>query len=193
MGGVAADSSAATEVEGLYAVGEVCGGLHGANRLGGNSLSEVFAMGGVAGEAAAAASARPGPGLPAAASRREAERLAALVGNNADAIEDLRRALKELMWRSAGVLRSREGLERGLEEIEALRSAVARPAAPDQRSLIRALELRNMIVVAEMVLRAALHRSESRGAHWRVDYPGEDHSWQRSVLVRRKGSRITVD
>jgi succinate dehydrogenase/fumarate reductase flavoprotein subunit len=96
------------------------------------------------------------------------------------------------MWRTAGVLRTEQGLEEGLGEILALKRAATRPVSTGQRDLVKVLELQNMLCPAEMVLRAALHRTESRGAHYRRDYPGEDERWKRSVQIQRQGENMRL-
>jgi len=176
MGGVSIDTDGRTGVPGLLACGEAAGGLHGANRLGGNALTETIVFGARAG-AAAAAWAGENP-LAGTGSSREAETLLAGLGP-ASGEDGPARALlgrlKRTMWDRAGIVRSREGLEEatarvtGLEaELEEL--AAAGRAGPGEK----VLELRGALETAGLIIAAALRREESRGAHFRSDFPAQD-------------------
>jgi succinate dehydrogenase / fumarate reductase, flavoprotein subunit len=180
MGGVdVAAEEARTDLEGLYAAGEVTAGLHGANRLGGNSLTETVVFGARAGAAAAdrsrslRAQPRPHAALLAAedeldAFPREGEVLPRLAQHD----------LRELMWRHVGVRRDAEGLREGLERLEELRGAVedldVGADAEGHREVALALELRASLDLAFATATAALRREESRGAHQRRDHPDPD-------------------
>jgi succinate dehydrogenase / fumarate reductase flavoprotein subunit len=185
MGGIRVEAAThATDVPRLFAVGEVAAGLHGANRLGGNSLVELLVFGRRAGEAAGrlvVAEGIPPLDEPALERKRLANRrLANLDGRVQRALID---ELQETMWRHAGVVRDATTLEQGLQRIEAIRRhADSTPSgAPD---LPAALDLRSMLLTAEATVRSALLRTESRGAHRRSDYPATDPEWQRTILVQ---------
>jgi succinate dehydrogenase/fumarate reductase flavoprotein subunit len=99
---------------------------------------------------------------------------------------DLRGALQEIMWRGAGVLRSEQGLQEALRELSGIRDAL--PGNPPGSSpFVREMELQNMLSVAEAIVRAALARRESRGSHYRSDYPGTDEAQARHILLRKEG------
>ena len=191
MGGVVVDPEThATEVEGLYAAGEVAAGLHGANRLGGNSLTETVVFGRRAGEAAAAWSAAAtvqlrAPAVVAAAG----EELDALIHEGEEFARPLQRALRDALWQHCGVVRSEAGLAQGLARLEELKAAVpavdVRPDAEGYADLAHVLDLRAAILSAEATLRGARERRETRGAHNRSDYPQPDPGLQVNIVARR--------
>jgi succinate dehydrogenase / fumarate reductase flavoprotein subunit len=177
MGGVVVDPvTHATDVAGLYAVGEVAAGLHGANRLGGNSLAETVVFGRRAGEAAASYSASRDLQLRARRVVRAAdEELSSFVRHGRQFARPLQRALRDAMWETCGVVRDQAGLRRGLERVAELRELAAevdvRPTSEGYADLAHALDLRASLVAAEATLLGALARRESRGAHQRRDFP----------------------
>jgi len=194
MGGITIGENAETEIPGLLAAGEVCGGAHGANRLGANSLSEVFAMGGRAGRSAAVRARevvlRP---VSSGAIAREKNRLESLFEGRGADMRELNRRLKEVMWSMVGILRSKDSLEKALSQLKELASTLPRNRIDNIRDLGRAEELKHMLLVSEMVCRAALKREESRGAHYREDCPEEDNeSWLKNIIVRRQGEGIAL-
>jgi succinate dehydrogenase / fumarate reductase flavoprotein subunit len=178
MGGVVVDPEThATDVAGLYAAGEVAAGLHGANRLGGNSLAETVIFGRRAGEAAASYSAARDLQLRARDVVRAAdEELASFIRHGRQFARPLQRALRDTMWETCGVVRDQEGLERGLDRVAELRELAAdvdvRPTSEGYADLAHALDLRASLAAAEASLLGALARTESRGAHQRRDHPG---------------------
>lgn len=193
MGGVKVDCRGETAVTGLFAVGEVTAGVHGANRLGGNALAEAIAMGSLVGAAAAAAAVNvPAETGADAAAKEEQQRLERLLKTVGADPRDLIRRLKEVMWLNAGIIRDRQSLERALECIadwKGMAQVVQTPA-----DLIRCLELRNMLLVGEMVCRSAIDRTESRGAHFRSDYPQEnDDSWLVNIQFRKAASGLVLE
>jgi len=193
-GGVMINANGQTPVDGLFAAGEVCAGVHGANRLAGNALTEVFAMGAIAGKMAAlkAKELEP-PQLPGEKIMAEKNRLESFgAGRHAD-LRQLRHSLKETMWYKAGICRNADDLADALIKIEALYSNISDVGLKNFRELIRALELQNMLLVAEMVCRTALMRSESRGAHYRSDYPvANDKDWLKNIVIRRQAAEMTL-
>jgi succinate dehydrogenase / fumarate reductase flavoprotein subunit len=176
MGGVVVDPDThATDVAGLYAAGEVTAGLHGANRLGGNSLSETVVFGRRAGEAAAGWSASRDLQLRDRRVVRAAdEELSGLVRHGRQFARPLQRALRDAMWETCGVVRDQDGLRRGLDRVAELRELAAdvdvRPTSEGYADLAHALDLRASLVTAEATLLGALARTESRGAHQRRDH-----------------------
>jgi succinate dehydrogenase / fumarate reductase flavoprotein subunit len=191
MGGVVVDGTGETDVAGLYAVGETMAGVHGANRLGGNSLAETLAFGAVAGEAIAD---RLGSATDADARtlhERAAvhfEDLTRLAG--ADGTHDpevLLDDLRELLWKHAGIRRDGASLAAGLDALSELRAAASdlSVGGPRSRSFEFAVNLGFALDVAEGVLRAAAARTESRGAHARTDSPETDPEWRRNVVLER--------
>ena len=193
MGGVKVDSHGETAVTGLFAAGEVTAGAHGANRLGGNALAEAIAMGSLVGSAAAAAAGKaPAETGDESAAKEEQQRLESLFKTVGADPRDLIRDLKEVMWLNAGIIRDRQSLDRALERIvdwKDMAQVVQTPA-----DLIRCLELGNMLLVGEMVCRSAIERTESRGAHFRSDYPQEnDDSWLVNIQIRKAASGLVLE
>jgi succinate dehydrogenase / fumarate reductase flavoprotein subunit len=177
MGGVVVDPEThATDVVGLYAAGEVTAGLHGANRLGGNSLAETVVFGRRAGQAAAAYSASRDLQLRARKVVQGADQeLSSLIRHGRQFARPLQRALRDAMWESCGVVRDQAGLQRGLERVTELRRLAGdvdvRPTSEGYADLAHALDLRASLAAAEATLLGALARTESRGAHQRRDHP----------------------
>jgi len=193
MGGVRVDpETGATSVPGLFAAGEVAGGLHGANRLGGNSLSDLLVFGRRAGEAAAAfALGHPRPGaVDRAQVEREAELLLGPLARPAgESPYRLQAELQDTCTRYAPIIRDEPGLREGLDRVLELREHAARcgTGGPTGRAFNpgwhTAHDLRSMLVSAEALFRCALERKESRGAHARRDYPRADPALGRVNLV----------
>src|SRR6266446_6307073 len=202
MGGVRVDpESQAATVPGLFAAGEVGGGLHGANRLGGNSLSDLLVFGRRAGMGAAAYAKafRGEPRVETAEVEAAAAELLAPFertggGENPYAVQE---ALQDMMGTYVGIARKEDDLRTALAELEQLRARAARVVIEGNRQYNpgwnTAIDLKNLLIVSEAVTRAALERRESRGAHMRVEYPDSDkHFGTVDVIVRRQGERMTV-
>ena len=176
MGGIVVDPEThATDVRGLYAAGECVGGLHGANRLGGNSLGEALIAGRRAGQAAAAYSVEREVFRRSRSVIDEAlAELDALTHPGGELARPLQRRLRDTMWESCGVVRNEAGLRAGLDEIATLRQAAedvdVRPGAEGWTDLAHALDLRAGLVAAEATLRSAIERRETRGAQIRSDF-----------------------
>ena len=180
LGGVVvAPETHATRVEGLYAAGEITSGVHGANRLGGNSLVEALVFGRRAGDAAAAYSQEIPAQLRDPQPIRQAhDELNAITREGDQLARPLQRELRNNMWENCGVVRDEARLRRGLERLEDIRAAIAnvdvRPSSEGYSDLALALDLRGAVVSAAATFRCAVARRESRGAHQRKDYPNVD-------------------
>ena len=195
MGGVRVDAdSQMSTVPGLFAAGEVAGGLNGANRLGGNSLSDLLVFGKRAGEYAAAF-AREQPAATIDDGQVEDVARAALEPldrqGSGEAPYQLQYELQDLMQNQVGIVRNDGELRGALEALQRLQERVKRVEAQGNREYNSgwhtALDLRNLMTVAEAVTRAAIERQESRGAHFREDHLGKDEEWGRTMLVIRQG------
>ena len=185
MGGVDTDITAATPMPGLYAAGEVaCGSLNGANRLGSNSLTECLVFGAVAGRNAmdfARGSSEGDPARLVAQAEEEAARVEALRGNGkgAEQISSLRVEMNSAMEAGCGVYRQQDSMAVAAEATRSIRQRAADLHLKDtskvfNTELVSALELQNMVELAETLAVSALHRKESRGAHTCRDYPTRD-------------------
>ncbi|MFY9584489.1 MAG: fumarate reductase (quinol) flavoprotein subunit [Candidatus Acidiferrales bacterium] len=185
MGGVSTDIHGATPLKGLYAAGEVaCVSINGANRLGSNSLPELLVFGARAGRAAAAyASEQPAAGTAAVAQaldeqKRLEKQLLQKTGGK-ERIATLREEMQKTMETSAGIYRTEASLVQGAQKLQELQERFANVALDDHSrtfntELIAALELSFMLDVADAIVGSALHRTESRGAHQRTDFPKRD-------------------
>jgi len=185
MGGVHTDIQGATPLDGLYAAGEVaCVSINGANRLGSNSLPELLVFGARAGQAAAEyASGAPhaGPAVLAQGQdeQRRLERDLLHKTDGRERISLIREQMQRAMEESAGIYRSGDSLAKAVEIIRELQERFGAVALADHSrtfntELVAALELSNMLDVAETVVRSAGQREESRGAHQRTDFPARD-------------------
>jgi succinate dehydrogenase / fumarate reductase, flavoprotein subunit len=191
MGGVEVDpDTGAASVPGLFAVGEVSGGMHGSNRLGGNSLSDLIVFGRRSGlgaaEYVAGLSSRPvvPDGDVAAAAATALQPLGRTEGESPYAIHG---ELQVIMNDLVGLIRRESELKTALVELDKLRSRAAQVSAPGGRAYNPgwhlALDLRNMLLVADCVAQAALERQESRGGHTREDYPAMSPEWRKVNLI----------
>ncbi len=195
MGGVTINENGETSIDGLYAAGEVCGGVHGANRLGSNALAETLVFGALAGNRAAARALKmkraPLPGDEVAA---EVERLNELAsGSDSGSLDELQQSLKQTMWNKVGIIRDKQSLEDAQGEVVALREHLRSTSVTDFQGLFRAVKLANMLTVAEMVCKASLFRTESRGAFYRTDYPEEDNEqWLKTIEIRCQSGEMVL-
>lgn len=190
MGGVVVDPEThATSVTGLYAAGEVTSGLHGANRLGGNSLAETIVFGRFAGEHAADYSRS----IPAQHRSQEViqqanDDLSALIKPGDEMARPLQRALRDNMWENCGVVRHEDKLYVALDIITAIREASenldVRPSSEGYQDLALALDLRSSLMSAEASVLGAIERRETRGAHNRSDYPDTDPALRVNFITK---------
>jgi len=196
MGGVKVDAETQeSTVPGLYAAGEVGGGMHGANRLGGNSLSDLLVFGRRAGQHAAGK--RGAPAIPDAEveqAMREALGAFEREGENAFAVQS---ALQAVMQRNAGIIRDKAGLETALKELDKLKTRANKVGITGSREYNpgwhTAIDLQSLIIVSEATARAALERTESRGGHTRSDYPDSDEKQAREqIVIKKEGGRMAV-
>ncbi|MDD1771247.1 MAG: FAD-dependent oxidoreductase [Methanomassiliicoccales archaeon] len=184
MGGVDVDADLATSIPGLYAAGECsCVSVHGANRLGGNSLLETLVFGKRAGRIMAQRVSKAKAGRSRAVNAaidEEIDRIGRIAGRRPTEREpSIRSDLKNVMTDRFGIFRRREQMEAGLSELAKLGSRMADsgvgdPAKEFNQALIALLELQGMLLVAETVAKGALWREESRGSHFRTDFPKRD-------------------
>jgi succinate dehydrogenase / fumarate reductase, flavoprotein subunit len=184
MGGIAIEpETGATEVAGLYAAGEITAGLHGANRLGGNSLSETVVFGARAGVGAAAHSRDLNVQLRSRGTIVEAfDELDAAIRDGDEVVRVAQRELRNTMWEHVGVVRDEEGLDAGIERLRDLQANLpsldVQPDSQGYQDLSAALDLRGSVITALATALAARERRETRGAHQRRDHPGRDDEHQ---------------
>ena len=190
-----------TGVEGLFAAGEVTAGLHGANRLGGNSLAEILIFGKRAGSAASKRSKEIDVHIRSKKVIEQAhENLNSTIKNGSEVARPLQRALRNIMWEYGGVVKSEERLNKGLSELEDLKAASkdldVRPDSEGYQDLMLAFDLEASIVSSEATLVSALNRKESRGAHQREDFKDLDNNENVNVRVeleKENNLKLTKD
>jgi succinate dehydrogenase / fumarate reductase flavoprotein subunit len=192
-----------TDVPGLYAIGEASSGLHGANRLGGNSLIELLVFGRIVGQAAAeySRSLDAQQRSPAAVQTARDEIDALLTTDGAENVRALQRAIRDTMTEHAGVVRDEAGLLAGLAKLDAIEARIAdigvHPDIAGYQDLAHAFDLKSAALAARATLAAALERRETRGCHNRSDYPELDESLQMNLVwppttgVTREASRLS--
>jgi succinate dehydrogenase / fumarate reductase flavoprotein subunit len=200
MGGIRVDAdSQMTSVPGLFAAGECAAGLHGANRLGGNSLSDLLVFGKRAGEYAAKFAREQGDvTIDSAAAGRAAERAVTPFGQTSGANPyELQAELQETMQSLAGIVRTGSDLREAITKIRELQEKASRAACNRNRAYNPgwhlALELRHMLTVAEAIALAASEREESRGGHFREDFPSKSDDWGKvNLVIRKDGDAMTL-
>jgi succinate dehydrogenase / fumarate reductase, flavoprotein subunit len=202
MGGILVDAeTGATRLPGLFATGECSGGMHGANRLGGNSLSDLLVFGKRAGDAAPRHAA-DGPRLSideAQVAESAAELTRFLSGPGDEDPYRLHAELQETMQEDVGIFRDEASLTAALSRLEELQRRAANVRSPSSATAYNpgwhlCCDLRNMLIVSQAVARAAHVRQESRGAHSRLDFPEYDDYWgEHNIVVRRVGGEMRVE
>ncbi len=187
MGGIRIDPQCRTGVNGLLAAGEASGGVHGASRIAGNGASDAIIFGGIAGCSAAGMQSHPGNVPWEDVHRRALDAFAALESNHTGPSPDeIKDAVRKVMLSGVGIRRNAEDLSEALSALSSLRKRAAaglRFERPSDR--IRAHEAFGFITIGEVIARSALARRESRGAHWRVDFPARDDAhWLCHITAR---------
>ena len=197
MGGIRVDAETTqSTILGLFAAGEAAAGLHGSNRLGGNSLSDLLVFGRRAGLFAAEYAKRASPASIDSVQIEQAEKelLAPFSSTGAESPYAIHRDLQEVMQNLVGIYRTKEDLQRALVELEKLKARAAKAGVEGSRLFNPgwhlSYDLRAMFIVSEAVTHSALARTESRGAHSRIDYPNLDTVWEKkhNIIVRESGA-----
>ncbi|RPI44659.1 MAG: FAD-binding protein [Betaproteobacteria bacterium] len=203
LGGVRIDAWCRSRVPGLYAAGEAAGGVHGANRLGGSSMPDIQVFGRRAGMAAAEEAKARGP-VPEEAGIAQARARASALERGMHATDGVRpievkKRIQKLMWDHVGLVRSGPKMEETLQQFGEIRAQVL-PALKItgksrilNREWMESIELGNLLDIAEAMASASLLRKETRGAHYRTDFPDLDPQWTANVLVKRDGAALTVE
>jgi succinate dehydrogenase / fumarate reductase flavoprotein subunit len=195
MGGIAVDAETQmSTVPGLFAAGECAAGINGANRLGGNSLSDLLVFGKRAGEHAAVFAKQQRPGRVDDRQVEQASRDAVAPFDRGAAGENpykVQHDLQETMQDMVGIVRVETEMRRALQCLESLGARAARVGITGHREYNTgwhtALDLPSLLIASEAIARSALERKESRGAHFREDYPDKDPAFGRFNIVVRKG------
>ena len=198
MGGVVADPKGMTEIPGLFAAGEVVGGVHGANRMGGNALDEILVFGHRAGESAA----------EWAKERRWKENAETLIHDRLRVVQGMarssgkgmspkaaRKMIGEILWKESGILRDRHGLRNALDSLGRIgQEILPQITAGTPKETLEKMEVENAVLVGEMITRCALMREESRGAHFRKDFPKtDDQKWMGNIFLKKSGDGMSLE
>ena len=198
MGGVRINERCETSMNGLYAAGEVTGGVHGANRMAGNALTEIVVFGARAGRYATQY-AREADWIEPEETvlRDEQKRIDAFFRDQGVSAKSIRDKIGTIMVNYLGVARIEADMNKALEEIESLRNnALPHLRVPQGRRFnlgwVEAIEIPYMLDVAEMMVRSAQFRTESRGAHYRDDYPETVPSWLKHTCVKKENETMTI-
>lgn len=201
MGGVRINTRCETNIQGLYAAGEVTGGLHGANRCEGNALPETQTFGAIAGREAAGYAKSAKVTKPSTSLVKEVMKtpLALMQKKNGIQHFEIRKKVQDTMWKQVGVVRTSEGLEKAVKEFDRMRQEdvpqllVKYRGQRYNRELFEALETLNMVEVGEVMTRSAALRKESRGAHFLRDLPERnDKDWLVNAVAQRKAGQLFI-
>ncbi len=199
MGGLEVNTKWETSVPGLYAAGEVSGGMHGANRLGQNALAEILVSGVISGENSAQYAFKSEVTYLNPLETKKEEELVEEIMNQKRGYtpSQVRKILKEIMKKNVGIYRTEESLNEALNEVERLEKTTIKISSKSKymnRELLEAIENKNMIITAKSVIISAIQRKESRGAHFRRDYPKLDNlNYLLNLLITKKEGRLLVN
>ena len=203
MGGVVVDINCKTNIRGLFAVGEVISQIHGANRLGGNSLLDTVVFGKIAGGEAAKLAKEVGE------RQKTGQSLLGPIVNNQKEFDDgifivkepitFRNKIQELMKQNAGIIREQTKLQNGLKRILELKKEfyskdnILKEFKIDEENVVLTWEVKSSLLVCEAIIRSALMRQESRGAHYRSDFPNiDDEKWKVNIYCRKEGNEMVL-
>jgi succinate dehydrogenase/fumarate reductase flavoprotein subunit len=193
MGGLFIDASCRTALPGLLAAGEVVGGIDGANRMGGNALSSGLVFGAIAARSGIAhADSNPDRDKFGAVVKDMAQRRFSIEPTTRSSLSGAKYLMKnlgEVLWNKVGIIRSGRSLKEAIKTIDEILTELETLQALDFRDIWRNLECRNGALAAKAIAVSALARTESRGSHYREDFPEEDKNWRKHILIKiEKGS-----
>lgn len=189
MGGVKINENCESSIANLYAAGEASGGVHGANRLGGNALADTQVFGKIAGENAAEAAKTVDFEENPEMFKAEEDRITGLIKDGSIKPQELKKRIKQLMWEKVSIIRNEKNLNEALKELMEMEKSLNELKVEDKKQyntdLQTALEVINMIQIATLVVKSAILRRESRGAHFREDYPETKDEWKKSIVLNK--------
>lgn len=189
MGGVKINEKCESSIANLYAAGEASGGVHGANRLGGNALADTQVFGKIAGENAAKVAKTVDFEENPEMFKAEEDRITGLIKDGSVKPQELKKRIKQLMWEKVSIIRNEKNLNEALKELMEMEKSLNELKVEDKKQyntdLQTALEVINMIQIATLVVKSAILRRESRGAHFREDYPETKDEWKKSIVLNK--------
>lgn len=189
MGGVKIDESCASSIANLFAAGEVTGGVHGANRLGGNALADTQVFGKRSGASASVASENADFEINKEEIEKEEMRINKLMKNGNIAPYEIKKSIQNIMWDKVAIIRNENGLKNALIQLKDLKTKLENMTISSKthynKELQEGLEVTNMIEIAILAVKSAIIRKESRGAHFREDYPETKDEWKKSIVMNK--------
>ena len=189
MGGLKINTDASTSLENLFGAGEVCGGVHGANRLGGNALADTQVFGKIAGESASKAAKATELKTNEEQVKKEASRIEGLIKKGTIKPLEFKNNIKNLMWEKVAIVRDEKTLNEALGQLQDMQKDLENLDVSDKRQyndeLVNALEVINMVEICILTVKSAILRRESRGAHFRSDFPETKEEWKKSIIFNK--------
>lgn len=194
MGGVKINEKCQSSLSNLLACGEVTGGVHGANRLGGNALADTQVFGKIAGEYASEAAENSDFETNPQMVEKEANRIKSLIKDGEIKPAEIKENIKKIMWEKVSIIRNEKDLNQALKELLEIKDNLEKMSVSDRSQyndeLVKALEVINMVEIAILSVKAAILRRESRGAHFREDYPETNDNWKKSIVLNKNKMRF---
>ena len=189
MGGLKISEDASTSLKNLYGAGEVCGGVHGANRLGGNALADTQVFGKIAGESASEACRNAELKTNDEMVEEEASRIEGLIKKGSIKPMEFKNNIKKLMWEKVAIVRDEKTLNEALKELQEMQDDLkdldVGSKSQYNTDLVTALEVINMVEICILSVKSAILRRESRGAHFRSDFPETKDEWKKSIVLSK--------
>ena len=189
MGGLKINTDASTSLENLFGAGEVCGGVHGANRLGGNALADTQVFGKIAGESAPKAAKQTDLKTNEEMVENEASRIEGIIKKGTIKPQDFKNRIKNLMWEKVAIVREEKTLNEALGELLEMQKELDSLDVSEKKQynteLVTALEVINMVEICILTVKSAILRRESRGAHFRSDFPESLDEWKKSIVINK--------
>ncbi|OEC93739.1 MULTISPECIES: fumarate reductase (CoM/CoB) subunit TfrA [Methanobrevibacter] len=189
MGGLKINTDASTSLRNLFGAGEVCGGVHGANRLGGNALADTQVFGKIAGESASKACADTEIKTDYEQVKRESSRIENLIKKGNIKPQKFKENIKNLMWEKVAIVRDEKTLNEGLKDLQDMQKELNNLDVSDKKQynteLVTALEVINMVEICILIVKSAILRRESRGSHFRSDFPESKDEWKKSIIFNK--------
>ena len=189
MGGLKINTDGSSSLKNLFGAGEVCGGVHGANRLGGNALADTQVFGKISGESASNAAKTTELKTNEEQVLKEVSRIESIIKKGTIKPQEFKNKIKSLMWEKVAIVRDEETLNEALKELLEMQKELETLDVGSQKQynsdLVTALEVINMVEICILVVKSAIIRRESRGAHFRSDFPESKDEWKKSIVLNK--------
>ena len=189
MGGLKINTDASSSLDNLFGAGEVCGGVHGANRLGGNALADTQVFGKIAGVSASEAAKSTDLKTNDEQVQAEASRIEGLIKEGSIKPKEFKNRIKNLMWEKVAIVRDEKTLNEALKQLQEMQKDLENLDVSDKTQyntdLVTALEVINMVEICILTVKSAILRRESRGAHFRSDFPETKDEWKKSIVISK--------